>query len=232
MIEAILFDKDGTLFDFQATWGTWAGDLLFELSDGEPHRQEAMAQAIGYDLERLRFYPDSPAVTGTPETIAACLHPFSELGLPELVAWMNDRAAVAPQVPAAALAPLMAGLAGRGLRLGVVTNDAVAPTRAHLATAGIEAAFELVIGSDSGYGAKPAPGQIAAFCTRTGIAPGRVVMVGDAVHDMKAAQAAGACPVAVLTGTTPESALAPLARVVLPSVASVPDWLDRIADTP
>ena len=34
-IKAILFDKDGTLFHFNETWGPWFYDVLFELSDGK-----------------------------------------------------------------------------------------------------------------------------------------------------------------------------------------------------
>jgi len=35
-IEAIVFDKDGTLFDFNATWGIWNRGLLAEESRGDP----------------------------------------------------------------------------------------------------------------------------------------------------------------------------------------------------
>ena len=27
-VDAILFDKDGTLFDFHATWSGWAADII------------------------------------------------------------------------------------------------------------------------------------------------------------------------------------------------------------
>ena len=32
MIDAIIFDKDGTLFDFRASWGAWTMSLLDELA--------------------------------------------------------------------------------------------------------------------------------------------------------------------------------------------------------
>ena len=44
-----------------------------------------------------------------------------------------EEAELAPQRPAAPLGPLLAGLRGQGLKLGVATNDAEAPARAHLA---------------------------------------------------------------------------------------------------
>ena len=35
-LQAILFDKDGTLFDFQKSWGNWGGAVLQDLSGGDP----------------------------------------------------------------------------------------------------------------------------------------------------------------------------------------------------
>ena len=32
MIEGLLFDKDGTLFDFRASWGRWAKDFLTRIA--------------------------------------------------------------------------------------------------------------------------------------------------------------------------------------------------------
>ena len=31
MIDAVIFDKDGTLFDFRASWGGWTDRLIGEL---------------------------------------------------------------------------------------------------------------------------------------------------------------------------------------------------------
>ena len=33
-IEAIVFDKDGTLFDFQVSWSAWAMAFLRDAADG------------------------------------------------------------------------------------------------------------------------------------------------------------------------------------------------------
>ena len=34
-IDAILFDKDGTLFDFANTWGAFGRNVLLRLADGD-----------------------------------------------------------------------------------------------------------------------------------------------------------------------------------------------------
>ena len=42
-VDGILFDKDGTLFDFQDTWGQWAAQIIEDLSEGDPDHRAALA---------------------------------------------------------------------------------------------------------------------------------------------------------------------------------------------
>ncbi|QUS34799.1 HAD family hydrolase [Falsirhodobacter algicola] len=225
MIRGVVFDKDGTLFDFHASWGDWAAGFLSALSDDPGD----LAQAIGFDLATRRFAPDSPAIAGTPEGIAARLLPhLPGRTMPDLVAQMNHLAAEAPMVPAADLPTLLEVLAGRGLRLGVATNDAAAPARRHLSEHGILGRFDFVAGFDSGHGAKPGPGQLLAFCRAVGLDPAEVAMVGDSAHDLQAGRAAGMLCVGVLTGPARRDDLLPLADAVLDDIGGLPDWLDGL----
>lgn len=226
-IAAVLFDKDGTLFDFHATWGAWTAFLVHELAGGEAQRAAHLAGVMGYQLAERRFRPESPVIAGTPQDLAALLLPH----LPgntaaSLMDRMNALAADAPMAEAVPLAPLMAGLRARGLRLGVATNDAEAPARAHLSAVGVIEAFDFVAGFDSGHGAKPAPGMLLAFAERVGVAPARVAMVGDSLHDLAAGRAAGMITVGVLTGLAAADDLAPMADVVVPDIGHLPALLD------
>ena len=63
----------------------------------------------------------------------------------------------------------------------------------------------------------------------SGIITGRVAMVGDSLHDLEAAQAAGMARVAVLTGIAKHEVLAPHADVVLADIGDLPGWLDTKA---
>lgn len=225
-IEAILFDKDGTLFDFHATWSVWAMAMLRELSGGNAARAGAMAEAISFDLEAERFRPESPVIAGTPDEAAELLLPFLPGRDPQaLVAEMNARAATVPMAEAVPLAPLLAHLGAAGLRLGVATNDAEEPARAHLASVGVLAAFDFIAGFDSGYGAKPAPGMLLGFAETCGLDPARVAMVGDSRHDLIAGRAAGMRTIGVLTGPAEHDELAPLADAVLPDIGHLPGFL-------
>ncbi|MBK5928784.1 HAD family hydrolase [Rhodobaculum claviforme] len=229
-ILGVIFDKDGTLYDFEATWGAWTRDLIAALSDGDGGLAARLAAAIGFDTARGCFDPASPVIAGTSDEAADLIAPLlPQLPRAALIARMSQAATAAPLVEAAPLAPLLAGLRGRGLRLGVATNDTEASARAHLASSGVGAAFDFIAGFDSGYGAKPGPGMLLGFADAMGLAPGAVVMVGDSRHDLLAGRAAGMRTLGVLTGPARTEALAPLADAVLPDIGHLPGWLDRRA---
>ena len=51
MIKGIVFDKDGTLFDFNATWGAWTRGMIATEAGDDPEKIETLANALGYDFE-------------------------------------------------------------------------------------------------------------------------------------------------------------------------------------
>lgn len=225
-IRGVVFDKDGTLFDFQATWGEWCAGVIADLAAGDPGTASDLARVLDYDLDGRRFRPESAVIAGTVEVVIAALRTAlpgrSEGWLRDYVRETTSRAV---QVEAAPLGPLLDRLRGAGLALGVATNDAEGPARVHLDRAGVLDRFRFVAGYDSGHGAKPGPGMLEAFCRETGLAPGACAMVGDSGHDLASARAAGMVGVAVLTGPASEADLAPFADVVLPDIAALPGWL-------
>lgn len=229
MIDGIIFDKDGTLFDFKRSWGRWTADLLQTLT---PNMQAAanLGLVIGYDMQTGQFAANSPVIAAMPREIAQTMLPhLAGQSLTGLIDQMNDLSAVTEMSPAVALLPLLTELRARGLKIGLATNDTEIPARAHLAGAGVLTLFDFVAGCDSGYGGKPAPGQLLAFARELGLDPARVAMVGDSHHDLIAGRQAGMHTVAVLTGIAEASELAPHADVVLPDINGLPAWLDRLS---
>ena len=228
MIDAVIFDKDGTLFDFQQSWSGVAATVLEQLAQDDDHARE-LARAMGFDRDACQFAPDSPMIAGTSADIAAAMLPLLPNMTPQtLEAHLNRVAVTAPMHPAVDLRQVLKGLRDRGLRLGVATNDTEAPARAHLAEAGITDLFDFIAGCDSGYGAKPAPGMLLAFAQALGVDVGRVVMVGDSLHDLVAGRAAGMRVVGVLTGIADQAELEPHADAVLPDIAGLAGWIDTL----
>lgn len=222
-LDGLIFDKDGTLFEFSASWEAWAMALLLELAEGDAARAGEMGEAIGFHMETKSFHADAIAITHTVGEIAEALVPLQTARThAEIVARMNSGAASAPMAPAVELAPLMGRFAAMGLRIGLATNDAEAPARAHLEQAGILGAFDFIAGCDSGYGGKPAPGQLLAFAKAMKLAPDRIAMVGDSTHDLEAGRRAGMRTIGVLTGLASAEDLARLADLVLPDIGHIP----------
>jgi len=222
-VRAVLFDKDGTLFDFQATWGAWARVIIAELAGADEGLRDALAGAMAYDLATGQFLPQSVVIAGTSLEVAeliAPLLPERRGGVGALNAQLADAAAQVQAVEAVPLRALLSRLRGAGYRLGVATNDNESVARRHVgSTADL---FDFIAGFDSGHGGKPAPGMLLAFARHCGLAPDQVLMVGDSRHDLIAGRAAGMPTLAVLTGVASEADLAPLADVVRPDIGHLP----------
>lgn len=226
VIQGIIFDKDGTLFDFNATWGAWTREMLVAETGGDPVLFAGLAQALGYEVETATFRPDSMVIASTAGELAKMIGTvLHDLDTDALLSRMNAAAARVAQVEAVPLRKYFTRLQDMGLRLGIASNDAEAPARAHLDRAGITGFFDFIAGYDSGHGGKPAPGQLLAFCAQTGLDAGQCLMVGDSTHDLHAGQAAGMRTIGVLTGPADRAELAPFADAVLPDIGDIPRWL-------
>lgn len=227
-VDALLFDKDGTLFDFHATWNVWAHGVIEDLSEGSGPRAATLAEAMHYDLTTRRFLPSSPIIAGTNREAAECV----ALALPDRVVeeiehYLMISSSEAPLSPAVPLVEFLTDLAGRGLALGVMTNDTEYGAHAQLKSAGVGHHFDFIAGFDSGFGAKPAPDPLLAFASAVQVDPAHVVMVGDSTHDLIAGRAAGMQTLGVLTGVAPAEELAPYADDVLPDIGHIPRWLSE-----
>lgn len=229
MIDGLIFDKDGTLFDFRQSWGGFAVVMLAELAQDQDHAA-AIAASVGYDPASGNFAPDSVMIAGTAAEIAHAMLPLmpgmTHAALTDRLNLLSVSARMYPAVP---LADVLGALRDRGLRIGLATNDTEVPARSHLAEAGIDHLFDFIAGCDSGHGAKPAPGMLLAFTRALGLDPARVVMVGDSCHDLLAGRAAGMWTVGVLTGIAERAELAPHADVVLSDIAGLAAWIDGLS---
>jgi phosphoglycolate phosphatase len=225
-IKGLLFDKDGTLFDFQTTWGAWTASLFLELTGGDEARAARLALRLGYDMEAKRFHKDSVIISHTADEVARAIGTVLEgWDSDDLLAHVNRTAALVEQVPPVPLVPLFETMRARGMRLGIATNDAQAPARAHLDRAGVTHLLDFIAGYDSGFGAKPETGMQRAFCEATGLKAQNVLMVGDSAHDLLSGRAAGMGTVGVLTGVLDRGELAPHADIVLDHIGEIPVWL-------
>ena len=223
----IVFDKDGTLIDFDAMWGGWVEELAarLEASTGRV-LSPAMFAALDYDgTTHHTLAGGKLAVTpmaGLFELARQCL---LNLGLSpaQAQAYVTDAWFVPDPVAAARpltdLPKLFSRLREQGLLIAVVTSDDRVPTLATLANLGVAHWVDVVVAADDGVPLKPAPDMVWAACRATGVAPAQAVIVGDALPEMQMARAAGAgLVVGVTSGVSGAEILAPCADVVLANV--------------
>jgi len=228
-VKGLIFDKDGTLFDFDKTWGAVTKTLIETECSGDPARQTELAQALGFDMKNTVFYPESIVIASTAEEVAEVILPYTvDKDKAALLLRMARATADTPQVQVTDLKPFFQNLKQAGFALGIATNDSEGPALANLAQAGVTEAFDFIAGFDSGFGAKPATGQLLAFCEKLDLNPKQCVMVGDSLHDLHAGRAAGMSRVGVLTGPASRAELLPHADVVLATIADLPAWLDSL----
>ena len=224
-IRGILFDKDGTLLDYQASWAPInlrAGRLA---AQGDPALEEHLLVLAGIDPATGFSTSDGLLAAGNTREVAQAWHVAgSKFAIAELTERLDAlfQAGVADVVPVCDLGALFAGLSGRGLALGIASSDSEAAVAATAERFGITGQLDFLCGYDSGHGAKPEPRMVEGFCRATGLEAQAVAVIGDSAHDMHMAAAAGAgLRIAVLTGAGSAETLRPLSDLLLPSIADL-----------
>jgi phosphoglycolate phosphatase len=232
-IAAILFDKDGTLIDFERTWGPATFAVIRALAKGDEAAMRRQAEALEFSLETQRFLTSSPLIAGSSASYGSLWG--EALGRSDHDALKREIDALTAIESLKALTPIgrprevLALLKSRGLRLGMATNDSEASARRQAEALELSDVLDFLAGYDSGHGGKPEPGMVLAFARHVGVSPSEVAMVGDTTHDLKAARAAGALAIAVLTGPAPFEDLAGDADHVLVDIAALPELIDGLA---
>lgn len=231
-IRGILFDKDGTLLDYMATWMPANRAAALATARGDPDLCEHLLRAGGYDPDTKQMTGNAVLAAGTNAEIAAawCAQ-VPDWNLDELVVLIEgiflDHGHSAVPVPE--LSPILTALKARGLILGIATSDSEAGIEATLGRFDVLGHFDFLAGYDSGHGIKPEPGMVHGFANSCGLHSGEIAVVGDNIHDLAMGRAAGVgLTIGVLTGTGSRSDLSALADHVFDSIADVAGVLDQV----
>ncbi|MDF1609459.1 HAD family hydrolase [Hoeflea sp. YIM 152468] len=225
-IKAILFDKDGTLVDFDRTWAAINRKGALIAADGDAALADVLLLACGMDPVTGKTRADSMFAAANAREIAAHMvahgSPFETEELMRRLDQTFVEGAESPW-PICDLKALMQTLADAGLSVGIASSDGEASILRTVEVLGLESHIGFIAGYDSGHGPKPEPGMLLAFAAHLGLKPSEVAMVGDNGHDMELARAAGAgAAIGVLSGTGTRQTLAALSDLVIDSVADLP----------
>src|ERR1700676_2090883 len=129
-IRGVLFDKDGTLIDFFATWAPAYEQAAHETAQGDAVLAEKLLALGGRDPLTKRFRPDSPLAAGTNAEIGRLWaetagHADHGALTSKLDKFFREHA-VANARPVTDLVNLFGRLRSHGLRLGLATMDSSA----------------------------------------------------------------------------------------------------------
>ena len=227
-IKGILFDKDGTLLDFNRTWlGPYRRAVEYlQGRFGKIADADMLLARGGFIAEDQTWRADSPLASGSNQEIIefwkSIIGPtFTDADRRALVSFFTlPPGGYAPVVDD--LKSLFAELRQPDLQFGLATMDDEANAHDMLQGLGVEALFDFVCGADSGYGVKPQAGMALAFCRACGLRSDQIIMVGDSPKDLNMGRNAGvALNVGVLTGAHSEADLAPWADLVLDSIVGL-----------
>lgn len=227
----VIFDKDGTLIDFQKMWGSWAVQFAERLSQQlAVDIRHDILDAFGVDPHTIRIDPQgalsiSPLATMQQLTVHRIMPYCQDLAQAYHVVqqlWIPPDPTV-NVVPIGDIAALFARLHQRGVVIAVATADNRQPTLATLAHLGVaHYVAALACADDPHMPPKPAPDKIWAICQTVGVHPREAIMIGDTPADMQMGANAGVmAQFGVLSGVSQHADLAPWATAVMPTVADV-----------
>lgn len=226
----VIFDKDGTLIDFNFMWAEWVVTLAqrLELATGLPvsHR---LYEVMGFDPVQRRVLADGPLAAHSMASLrllsAAVLREFE---IPQETAndAVNSTWLVPDPVelarPLADLPHIFESLRARGIQIAIATSDDRTPTQTTLQCLGVAPFISAVVCADDHIPLKPAPDMILSICRSLAVSPARTMVLGDSVADLQMGRAAGCgMVVGVSSGVTPADKLSPFADTVISSVSDL-----------
>ena len=232
-IQGVLFDKDGTLIDVNATWVPIYRQVLMDQFSTDLKGAESLMAKAGYDPVAKTFKAGSILAGGTTRQLVETWWPgLDEAGIAEKANVLDHvythlvKESLRPLMP---LEPILSELRAMGMKLGVATNDSHVSARAHMTHVGVIEHFDDIIAADTVPVPKPSGNMIRRFAEITGLPPSAIAMVGDNHHDMEEARNGGAgLAIAVLSGNAGHEDIAHLADYTLASVAELPALLKSL----
>ncbi|MDJ0688998.1 MAG: HAD family hydrolase [Xenococcaceae cyanobacterium MO_188.B32] len=212
-IQAILFDKDGTLEDSQT--------FLRELGIKRARLIDAQIPGIGEPL--LMAFGITDNILAPTGLMAVGSHSENEIAAAAYIAETGRSWFEAKQIASNAFteadkylrsqnvvtSPLFAGsleilklLSAANLKLGILSADSTVNVEKFVISHQLSEYVQLAMGVEQGLN-KPEPQLFIQACQRLGVEPAKTIMVGDSQGDIAMAQAASAAgTIGICWGTT------------------------------
>lgn len=219
-VDAVIFDKDGTLIDIHHYWGSMVrlrSEYLAErYLGGGPEEtkgkaERAMMDTMGIDLKTGRIKPEGPVgikhrnvvIKTAHDTLAKFAEGASEEDVSKAFVEVDKRSAermgeLVTPLPGAER--LLKEMKANGMKAALATTDITPRAKLAMETVGYTDYFEIIAGADMVEKTKPAPDLFRLVAERMGVECGKCAAIGDAIVDLQTAENAGCMFIGVKTG--------------------------------
>ena len=210
-LEAVLFDKDGTISHSEPMLVALAQARVFhclalaDLATDDPERHRDLGDLLhrAYGLASEGVHPaGTMAVASRDQNLVATATALVQVGLgwPEALAMaeavfartdaLHGQGSEQWPAPTAGLRPLLESLRLAGVRCAVISNDHIDGIEAFLAAHDL-VSYVQAIWSAEHQPRKPDPAAVHGLCAELGVAVESCALIGDANSDLRMARAAG-----------------------------------------
>ena len=237
-IDGIIFDKDGTLINFNRLWGAfieaWIDFLIAQANENGPIPDKLVTkldQTLGYNRQTQEVIPDSPLAVTTLQKIELVAmtvlyqHQYSWHVAEEIIAKtraFNYDLKLEDIEPIGDVASKIQELYANGIQVIIATNDDRAITEKIIDALKITPYLAAILCGDDPRPSKPDPAGITTIEEKLAISPGRMLMVGDTVSDMRFGRNGrlAGC-IAILSGGGKEEELSQIADELILSLDEI-----------
>ncbi|MBT4839047.1 MAG: HAD family hydrolase [Methylococcales bacterium] len=235
-VEAVIFDKDGTLIDVHHYWTSMLkirARLIVKKYKLDGKVENELMGAMGIDAKTGKIKIDGPVgIKPRPFIVSVAAE---VLNSNNVTASHNDIEGIFLEVdkktsdnilPLLKLLPgverLLEGLDQCGIIIMLATTDMTMRARLAMRALNIEHFFSEIIGGDAVDFAKPSPDLALNIIEKTGVDQGKVAIVGDHPVDIKMGVAASlGCNIGVLTGLSNSDLFSELDCFVVESLEDI-----------
>ena len=228
-MEWILFDKDGTLIEFDKSWEKIGIRLVDSLLDEFPVANKEVAHRQLGVLDNA-IVPDSVMGSGSLDEM---IKAFNNVVGKDVSTWTRNTSQelVDTRVPENnwidGVYDMIQSLKKDGYKIGIVTSDSRKGVLQFLEDTNSKDAFDLVISTESHAAEKPNPAVLNPLFDSYDVKPEDVVIVGDTNNDMKTkVNAELGLAIGVLTVIAKKEELVD-ADVIIETAVSVPEVLKQ-----
>jgi phosphoglycolate phosphatase len=220
-VSAVLFDKDGTFVDSHQYWGKiifYRSQAICDAFQMDSSYIKKLEVVMGFSRVPGRLLPGGPIALVSRDEVIEVVAQYLNLEnikvdssqisqIFDLVQHKMEKFDDHIQIISTAL-PLFKILKERGIKLAVVTTDAIKNTEIALEKLGLQSYFSAIVGRESCKEPKASGVPAIVALSKLGVAAHNAVCIGDAPMDIQMALNSGCkASIGVATGQVSESDL-------------------------